>query len=467
MNDWASRRKNIYLALIVFVLSAVSFGIFWKFWYTAPTCSDGIQNGGETGVDCGGTCSLVCSASALRPVVRWDPRLFEISPGVWSALIYVENQNIDAVATYAPYTFTLYDKNNSIVTVRKGATILPRNKTVGIFEGGIEVGEGLEPKRAIFELGSNITWKKVDTKEPEIDISHSPLLRLDSTPRVEASIKNEEIDAIKNIELVAAVFDGADNAVATSRTFVEEVKGGEEVSVVFTWPRPFDLGVRSCEKPSSVVLAIDKSGSMASLGSNPTEPLTSVKKAAIYFISELKDGDSAGLVTFANSAEPIVQLSQNFDNLTELIGGISISGGGTQYTNIADAIEKTMGIFESKQNSSPDEQKILVLLTDGVATKPDNPKASASEAEDIVYAESAAFAASEEAKKMGIIIYTIGLGKDVHSGFLKSIASSPEKFFETPSTSTLSSVYGQISNSICKELPSRIEITYKIFGDLI
>ncbi|HEY4479863.1 MAG TPA: vWA domain-containing protein [Candidatus Paceibacterota bacterium] len=468
MNDWASRRKNIYLALIVFVLSGASFALFWNFWYKTPTCSDGIQNGGETGVDCGGSCSLVCKASAIRPIVRWDPRLFEINPGIWSALIYVENPNIDAVASYAPYTFTIYDEKNAVIGVRKGATILPKNKTVGIFEGGIEITESVVPRRAVFEFGSNIVWKKVDTTDPDITISHGPLLRLDSAPRVEANIKNEEIDAVYNIELVAAVFDGADNAIATSRTFVEELGGGENTNVVFTWPRPFDLGVRTCEKPSSVVLAIDKSGSMASLGLNPPEPLTSVKKAATYFISELKEKDSAGLVVFANSGEPLIGLTQNLESLIELVGGISISGGGTQYTNIADAVEKSADILIQKpEESSGDTQKVLVLLTDGVATRPQNPSGSKNEAEEIAYAESVALAEAEVAKKQGVMIYTIGLGKEIHGNFLKSLASSPDGFFETPSTSTLQSVYQKISTSICKELPSRIEITYKIFGDLI
>src|SRR3989344_5980909 len=179
MEDWASRRKNIYLGVMVIVLSAVSFTIFWKFWYTAPTCFDRFENGDETGVDCGGSCSLICSADAMKPIIRWDPRLFEVSPGLWSVLIYVENPNVNAMATYLPYTFTIYDENNSVFAVRNGATILPRNKTVGIFEGGITTAqEGAKPKRATFELGDKIIWEKTKSQDPNLTIAHSPLLRL-------------------------------------------------------------------------------------------------------------------------------------------------------------------------------------------------------------------------------------------------------------------------------------------------
>src|SRR3989344_4463131 len=97
---WASRRKSIYLGLIVVVLTLIFFLVFWNFWYTAPNCFDGFRNGDEEGVDCGGSCTLVCKASVIRPIVRWDPRLFEVLPGVWSALVYVENPNIDTIGVY-------------------------------------------------------------------------------------------------------------------------------------------------------------------------------------------------------------------------------------------------------------------------------------------------------------------------------------------------------------------------------
>lgn len=463
-SDWASRRKSIYLWVIVLILSVVAFFIFWQFWYQTPTCFDGFKNGDETGVDCGGSCTLVCSASALSPVVKWDPRFFEIDQGVWNVLVYVENPNIDTVATYAPYTFTFYDANNQVLATREGATILPKNKTVGIFEGGIKLGDKI-PKRASFDFGKRMVWQKDENPNPDITISHSPLLRMDSTPRVEAKLVNNEIYDIKNIELVAAVFDGADNTIATSRTFVEELKKDGSAEVFFTWPKPFDLGLKVCETPSNVVLAIDRSGSMQSLGQNPPEPLTSVKQAAAYFVSQLGGSDSVGLISFATDASNPApfDLTKNFSEAISAINQITILKDGTQYTNIADAIVSAMEKFGDDSSN----QKILVLLTDGVATRPSNPKGSRSEVEEIAYAETVAKSVAEMAKKSGIIIYTIGLGKGINQPFLQQISSSANHYFNAPATSTLMAIYENISSTICKEMPARIEITYKIFGSKV
>lgn len=50
----------------------VSAGNWWRFKFTkqgvAPSCTDGIQNGTETGVDCGGSCPNVCLLQINLPV---------------------------------------------------------------------------------------------------------------------------------------------------------------------------------------------------------------------------------------------------------------------------------------------------------------------------------------------------------------------------------------------------------------
>jgi len=449
----------------VIVLSAVSFTIFWKFWYTAPTCFDRFENGDETGVDCGGSCSLICSADAMKPIIRWDPRLFEVSPGLWSVLIYVENPNVNAMATYLPYTFTIYDENNSVFAVRNGATILPRNKTVGIFEGGITTAqEGAKPKRATFELGDKIIWEKTKSQDPNLTIAHSPLLRLDSAPRIEANVGNKSTQDIHNIELVVAIFDRTDNAVASSRTFLEELKGGEDADIFFTWPKPFELGFKTCEKSSNVILLLDRSGSMLSLGTNPPQPLTDVKAAAGSFVERLTAKDKVGIISFATKSKnpPDLSLTDDFIAAQKAIESVNIENEGTQYTNIYDALRSAWQELVSPRVSE-NASRIIILLTDGVATNPTNPGGS-TEADDIKYAESLALKESIDAKLNGLVIYTIGLGGGINESFLKQIASAESHYFFAPSAVDLETIYQNISSDICKEIPARIEITYKIFG---
>lgn len=465
-NSWATRRRAIILGAMVLILSVISFAIFWKYWYRAPTCFDNLKNGDETGVDCGGSCSLVCSDGTIKPIIRWDPRLFEVWPGLWSTLVYVENPNTNVDAAYVPYSFIIFDKDNNILEERKGATILPKNKTVGIFEGGITFKDGLKPKRAIFELGNNIVWKKNEKLKDNISITHSPLLRLDSAPRVEANVKNNGTDEIKNIELIIAIFDGSDNTIAASRTFIERLKKNESTDVFFTWPKPFELGSQACEKPSSIMLLLDRSGSMASLGFNPPQPLSDAKEAAVSFIKQLGSSDRVGIISFATeSTEPMeTTLTNDFSSAQKMAESVGIEASSTQYTNIYEPLHFAWQELVSAR-SGDKNSKIVILLTDGVANNPRDPQGK-TEADDIKYAENLALKEATDLKKDGIIIYTIGLGNKINEVFLKTIASKSDNYFFAPTAGNLETIYKNISSDICKEMPARIEITYKIFNEI-
>jgi len=464
MSPWASRRKSIYLVAIVLILSSLSFAIFWKYWYKTPTCFDNLKNGDESGVDCGGSCTLLCSSGVIPPIVRWDPRLFEVSPGIWSAIVYVENQNTSADAAYVPYTFTLYDENNRVLVERKSATILPKSKMVGIFEGSIQMEDGVRPKRAVFELGNDIVWKKNEEVGEKLKITHSPLLRLNTAPRVEVNIKNISTEEIKNIEFVAAIFDGEDNVIAASRTFVEKIKKDEDTNIFFTWPKPFALGSKACEKPTNTILLLDRSGSMASLGGTPVEPLSEAKRAAASFVEQLGSKDKVGLVSFAsNVSEPIdLVLSSDLNLAKQAIDKVNIEASSTQYTNIFEPLHSAWQELISARGQN-ESSKIIILLTDGVANNPRDPQGR-TEADDIKYAEGLATREASSIKSDGLIIYTIGLGNKINELFLKNIASTANNYFFAPTASNLETIYKNISEDICEEVPARIEITYKIFG---
>lgn len=462
MNDWASRRKSIYLGIIVIFLTLVSFFIFWKFWYSTPSCSDGVKNGDEVAIDCGGSCSLVCSAETLPLVIRSDPRVFEVIPNVWSVIIYIENQNSNFDASYVPYTFYFYGDDNKLLYTREGATLIPKNKTSGIFEGSVNIESGEKIKRVTFEMGKNISWQRNSAISDELEITHSSLLREDSAPRVEARVKNNSIEDIKDIELIMSIFDGADNTIAASRTFIDNLKKNSSSDVFFTWPRPFDLGVKVCERPSNTALLLDRSGSMSSLGTNPPEPLTSVKLAAVSFVDKLSTRDKVSVISFATEAKnPIdLELTNNFIDVKNSINSIDIEKGSTQYTNIYDALK--LGFLELESSRSNEaSSKVLILLTDGVANYPKNPEGK-SESEDTKYAEDLSIKEATNIKQNGVEIYTIGLGKDINDTFLKQVASEEAKYFFSPTTKELSGIYKNISSSICKEKPARIDITYKI-----
>ena len=55
ISAWSAKRRILYGGGFVLVLAVIASLLFFHFFYRAPSCSDGVQNGNETDKDCGGT----------------------------------------------------------------------------------------------------------------------------------------------------------------------------------------------------------------------------------------------------------------------------------------------------------------------------------------------------------------------------------------------------------------------------
>jgi Mg-chelatase subunit ChlD len=454
--DWATKRQLQYFGIIILVVVIFIVVPFFVFIYKAPTCFDGFKNGGETGIDCGGSCRLLCPAQISEPISRWDPRIFNISTSTYGVLAYLENPNVAAEVYNAPYSFKLYDAQGILVTERAGTTYIPKGGNFAVLEPNINTGERI-PVRATFSFTKVLTWVRNTNKSPSIEITNETLISTSTTPRVEATVKNNSLDRVPNIDLTVIVFDGAGNAIGASRTYIDALSPGQSQNITFTWPAPFATKAEVCSAPVDVELVLDRSGSMSALGANPPQPLSDVKSAAIYFLNQLDQSDQAGLVSFATTATTTNEslLSSNFTSIEHAIDSVAILKDGIQETNITDGITKAIGELSSTRHRDG-VSSVLVLLTDGVATLPKS-------IGDKSYPENSAIATGQSAKGQGIQIFTIGLGKDVNVDFLKNLASNPDDFYAAPTTKELTGIYTQIATKICTKKPASIQIIPRLF----
>lgn len=454
--DWATKRQLQYLGIIFLAVILFIVVPFFVFIYKSPTCFDGAKNGEETGIDCGGACRLLCTAEISKPISRWDPRVFKVATSTYSVLAYLENPNVAAEVYNAPYSFKLYDAQGVLITERAGTTYIPKGGNFAVFESNVSVGTRV-PTRATFEFTKELTWVRNTSTSPSIDVTNQTLLSQDSTPRVEAKVTNNSLERVPNIDLTAIVSDGAGNAIGASRTYLEALNPGESQLVTFTWPAPFAVKAEVCESPVDVVLGLDRSGSMSALGDNPPQPLTDVKNAGIFFIRQLDDSDLASLVSFATEAATSSEsfLTSRFDELEKAIGAVTIWKNGLQQTNIVDALTVSRAELRSTRHRNG-VQGVIVLLTDGVATLPEKNG-------DPKYPESSALTVGDTVKADGVRIFTIGLGKEVNTEFLQTLASSPEDYYPAPTTAELRTIYSQIATKICTKKPASIEVIPRLF----
>jgi uncharacterized protein YegL len=451
MASWAVKRQIYYGTTFVVITGLVFFGIFWKLFYKVPTCTDGIQNGEEKGIDCGGSCKNLCTSDTLTPVVLWS-KVFHISGDVYTAVAYIQNPNITSKNPKATYRFKIYDENNNIIETKNGETSIPKNKKFAVFETGLVIKNKI-PKSADFEFLSFAPWQKEIEKENTVNVEYGTLLSTTTSPKITGTISNTSQSDIESLELDVFVLDGKENVVAASRSFVDNLIKGSSQDFVFTWPKPFDLGVEACVNPVDLVVALDRSGSMKAESVNPAEPFTTVLNTAKNFIKNLRDDDEVGIVTFGNNAKLENGLTSNKNQIISTISNLVLSTTTLEQTNIDSGLKESFNELRGSSGRS-DSRKILVLLTDGVPTEPK----SSSQSD---YPEVSAQKTAASLKDNNIIVYTIGLGKNVSESFLKSLSYDDSHYFFAPSKDVLTNIYNQIGNSLCERKPNVITVIYR------
>jgi hypothetical protein len=446
---WAGKRKLQYFIGFV-VMLALFIGVpAFLILYDAPNCFDGKQNQHEQGVDCSGPCAKLCPQFEIQPVIQWQQTL-QVLPGVYTAVAYVQNPNIQAESKNVSYTFTFYNSANTPIATRKGTTYIPPGRNFAVVETGILIN-GKAPARALFDWDKEIVWTRTrQDLQTDLAIKNQVLQDASTSPSITANVENASFTSFPRVDVTAIVYDAKGNAFAASKTFIENFDGKMTKPVVFTWPKPFPVIEEICSVPTDVILGIDRSGSMASDGKNPPQPLTTVKQAASTFIGYLKSNDKAAVLSFATIPTVDTTLTSDKAILKNTINSISIFTSGTQYTNIADTISKAMTEFNSGRHTEG-SKKALVILTDGIPTYPEKKG-------DTSYPQTQALQKATEAKNQGIEVFSIGLGKELNNAFLDALASSPEHHFSAASGNDVGTVYGKVAEALCRNQAVRVEI---------
>ena len=462
---WAFWRRVQYGASFTAFCSLVFLTIYFAFFYTPANCFDGVLNNDEVGVDCGGSCTLICAFTVVPPEVVWAES-FKIVEGQYNAVAYVANKNKEAGTPTLAYTFRLFS-GHEVIAERKGITVLPPDSTYPIFEGRVYTKDNLVPTKTEIVLEEAKTWLPATIGRSQFRTMGIELVSADARPRLNVKLENTELTSAKEVEVVATIFNQEGKPLTSSQTVIDEFSARTEKDIVFTWPNPIAKTVRSCEVPSDVMVVLDRSGSMAADGGTPPEPLESAKQSAKMFVNLLRQQDQAGYLSYATEpTKPIEQtLTSDFKLVSNSIQGTKMGVNGVQYTNMGDAFATALSELTSERHRE-DARKVIVFLTDGDVTRPLNPKTNKADRE---YAGKYAVDMANKAKEADVTIYAIGFGdffskaeaveRDVT--LIKNLASSQETYYEAPTIKDLERVYKEIASDICEMGPARIDVITK------
>ncbi len=235
--SWGTSRRNTVLFTMLLFIGIPIIAIAIIIFYEPPNCFDGVQNGQETGIDCGGTCQLLCTNQVTEPVVLWE-RVTRVSDGVYNLLAYVENPNPNAFLRDAEYVFKIYNENQVLISEKTGKVSIAPKSARPIIQNNIQTFEQI-PVRTRFEFVGDLVYEQTNPKDSLILIKDEIIENEATSPRVKAKIQNMSLKTIKKIDVVVLIYDALENVIGTSSTYVDVLNPEESQDIVFTWPQSF------------------------------------------------------------------------------------------------------------------------------------------------------------------------------------------------------------------------------------
>lgn len=236
MATWSSRRKTTIGLSILIIILAVAVSVYLLVFYKAPTCFDAIQNGDETGVDCGGSCRRLCQSAFLPAKISWGGGKFEkVSEGYYNVAAYIENPNTNGAALNVPYKFTLYDNKGIYITERKGRTVIPAQRSILVFEPAVSVLKRI-PAKVTFEFLQPPVWFKAHDRLQSLAIGTKKYSEDTNSSTLQVTLMNKGLTPINNILVGAVLYDLDGNAIGFSQTRLDGLGANSQDVAPFTWP---------------------------------------------------------------------------------------------------------------------------------------------------------------------------------------------------------------------------------------
>ncbi|MEK7637873.1 MAG: FxLYD domain-containing protein [Patescibacteria group bacterium] len=245
---------GVYLAII--------FGLSWfvyRAFVPAPTCTDGIQNGKEDGVDCGAlACGILCPV-AVKPLENSEPVIIKTGPSSYDVLAHLENPNATYGASRVDYVLTVTDAQGNEIASRRGSTYVnPAQPRYLLFPlQGLTI---VPAKAALVFSPTNVTWAALSIDaagDVQFAVRNDRFTATSASAQFEATIGNVSKFNFDAVDVTVLVYDSNGKIVGANATVQHTVVSGEQRAFLVQWPFPVPGAVRAQAIVTTNVFAND------------------------------------------------------------------------------------------------------------------------------------------------------------------------------------------------------------------
>jgi hypothetical protein len=253
MNKIQRTLKKIKIVLVLFLILGSTLYLIFR--PKPDPCFNGIQDGKETGIDCGGFCDTLCPEPEkdeyIKNIVINRVDFTVDGKNNYDFIASVSNKNIEWGASSVNYKFVVYSESDEIIKEIEGKTyIMPAGSKADnleyikkyIVEDNVYMPS--EPKKVEFQL-SEYVWQKIaDEKDlPELNVkiieTSDPAYWLDETKGVymgRAFTRNSSKYSFDVVDIGVVLLGANDKVLAIAKTNQNTMNAGDGWGFEILWP---------------------------------------------------------------------------------------------------------------------------------------------------------------------------------------------------------------------------------------
>jgi hypothetical protein len=250
--------KQLIIGLVfVLILGGVSYGVYSSL---APkmSCTDGIKNGTEEGVDCGTlACGKVCEP-AIMPINIISSQFFKVGQGDYDFVAQISNQNDSYGASRIEYSIDAFNYH--------GFTYILPNQTKWVVLTSLKSSVDIESAQLII---NKVQWEKLNMPNNEVNFA---LRRKDyrftsKGSELEVVLYNNSNYDFDKIDVAVILFDDTGSMVGVNKTDIRTFTSKSERGFTVVWPFILQENIISQEVEASTNL-FENSNFIKSYGSS-------------------------------------------------------------------------------------------------------------------------------------------------------------------------------------------------------
>lgn len=246
-----TRETKRLIIVVIIALSLLVFGTLMYYWLRpTQTCTDGIENQDEEGIDCGGVCRIACVVPVVgNPLTVPEVAFVADGTGKYDVIARVTNPNQLIGADPFSYAFILVDANGNELTRETGSAWILPHETKTILAIGLP--SMVTPAKVLFEI-QDVAWQELTEyrEAPKLTVYEKKFALTSSSvsyAEVSGVLVNESAFDLRKVVIRAILRDASGKPVAVNQTQMStlSVNAREEFHII--WPKAFSGTVTQVE----------------------------------------------------------------------------------------------------------------------------------------------------------------------------------------------------------------------------